>query len=353
MATGTALGQSASTSTITYDMVQLQTKPQTVEIYQNLMTPIFFDDAIVEVLSGNPDLFSVEVNQTKTGLYMRAKQPVGMTDLYVTTSNGMTVMLVISAKPTGFTPKRIEIKLPRDAYGNVKVEGATNVGYPTVQGGVPAQSSYPQPQYQGYPYPYQGYPYPYYPYTYPYGPYTTPYSPFNPATLVPQPQPTYPVTSQGTAFGAAIYTAPSAGAQGSAAPSSAAITAAQMAAQMAMSQAAAPAAPSAPVSDQPTLTTRAQMSAGNLEVNYGLRAGATPINFRPQDLRVTSGGKAVRYRIVREGGTDARALVSGEEDQGTILVDGANAMTEIVVRWSITNGGVTQTFTRTFNPGQM
>lgn len=278
----------ATSNTVTYDMLKLQVQPQVIDIYPNMKTAVFFDDQLLEINTGNPDLFNIDINANRTGFYISSTGPTGMTDLYVTTASNITAMFIIKVHPVGLSPQRIEVTMPRNAYDGTAGAG---VGSSAVSAATPSQSGAARPVLPGSSA----------------GTLATP----TPA-IAPAPQP--PVQSQADP-----------------APT----PAAQIGLVFKTSR------EGNNLRIDYTLTPEAQ----------GTFTPATTVDGKtnPADLSVRAKGQEIGYRLLRRNGAGQHSATRSDPEQGTILIANPDTVGAITITWTLRSSSGDKVYTEIIN----
>lgn len=110
--------------TTTYDMDVLQNRPAVIELSVGFTTSLTFDDEILSIESGRPELFELKVDaeQQPNKAVLRPVKTSGRTDLKVTTLDGKEAFFILKISQQGNSKNyRITSKEPR--YTEAKVPG--------------------------------------------------------------------------------------------------------------------------------------------------------------------------------------------------------------------------------------
>jgi len=282
---------SAQTRSVNYDMLRLQTEPQVIDIYPNMKTPVFFDDQLLEIVSGNPELFNLDINANRTGFYISATGPAGMTDLYVTTASNITAMFIIKLHPVGLQPQRIEVSVPRNVYGTQgsASEGATWSAAPGVAGAPGAR--------------------------------TLSATPIKVETVNAPASTTSQTTTVQTTTTTPASTTPASTTPASTAPV---------------------ALPS------PGLSFKTSREGNTLKVDYTLVPDGTG-TFNPKRMSVRSAGREITYSLIRRGGQAERAVSQALPEQAVIAIRDVHNLGPVTITWVMETPQGEKTFAETFN----
>lgn len=122
--------------TTTYDMDVLQNRPAVIELSPGYTSSLTFDDEILSIESGRPELFELKVDaeQQPNKAVLRPLKTSGRTDLKVTTLDGKEAFFILKISQQGSSKNyRITSKEPKYAEAKAPVSPAVEGSAAEVQ----------------------------------------------------------------------------------------------------------------------------------------------------------------------------------------------------------------------------
>lgn len=296
--TGAADAQSAQFTTRVLSITNLRNPTEEVRISPNLLTKMTFpDDVIEEIKSGNPNLFTLEINEAGNEISLRAAAKAGFTDLYVKTTSGLEAAFLIKVVPDAQGgPRQYTINSP-SMLGNAIPSTPASTSGATI----PAITPVIRP----------------------------------PATM---PGTTAPTTRPATT---------------AARPAATATTATRPAPTV--TPLTNPVTVAANTSEPVDYRTQAILDkAGTLTMYYEIRnISDRPLTIDPQNLNVTVAGRKLDFQLLRSAGVSRVTLQPGTNEIGAIMLPGATNLGSVDVSWILSDSTTSYTYTRSFNARDM
>jgi len=98
----------------------------------------------------------------------------------------------------------------------------------------------------------------------------------------------------------------------------------------------------------PGLSFKTSREGNTIKVDYTIVPNGAG-TFDPSKTTVKADGKNIRYRLIRRGGLEVRAISQQLPEQGVLALDDVQNVGPITVTWVLNTAEGEKSFTETFN----